>query len=173
VGRTATLIAVAYGAVAAAGFLLAFVLAFTTIGRKPAVDADKLARRERTWLYAVIVLLLALLFATIWFTPYGRGSTDGDVVVNVTARQFSWQVKPATVPAGRRIVFKLASTDVNHGFGIYDPDNTFVAQAQVVPGKTQTLVHTFRKPGRYQILCLEFCGFGHGAMQGQFTVKAS
>lgn len=170
-GSTAVLIAVAYGLVTLAAGGLAFALALTTVGRKKPVDAERLAHRERTWLYVVIAIMLGLLFATIWFTPYGQGDTKtGDVVVNVSSRQFLWTVKPSTIPAHRRIEFRLTSDDVNHGFGIYDPRNHFVAQAQVVPGKTQELVHTFTRPGKYQILCLEFCGFGHSLMRGQFTV---
>jgi cytochrome c oxidase subunit II len=171
VGSTAVLIAVAYGVVTVAGLGLAFALAFSTLGRRRPIDAERLAHRERAWLYVVIVILLALLFATIWFTPYGQGGTkEGDVVVNVSSRQFLWQVKPSTFPAHRRIEFRLTSDDVSHGFGIYDSRNHFVAQVQVVPGKTQKLFHTFARPGRYEILCLEFCGFGHALMRGEFTV---
>jgi cytochrome c oxidase subunit 2 len=167
---TEVLIAVAYGLVTLAGFGLAFALAFSTLGRKRPVDEQRMAHRERAWLYVVIAIMLALLFATIWFTPYGRGGTDGDVVVNVQSRQFLWTVKPNTVPANRRIEFRMTSDDVSHGFGIYDSRDHFVAQAQVVPGKTQKLAHTFTRPGTYQVLCLEFCGFGHAQMRGQFTV---
>jgi len=59
---------------------------------------------------------------------------------------------------------------VNHGFGIYDPHGHFVVQVQVVPGKTQKLVHTFSTPGRYRILCLEFCGLDHHLMQTVLVV---
>jgi len=171
VGGTATLIAVAYGVVTVVGVVLAILLATTTFGRKPPVDAEKLAHRERNWLYIVIVIMLTLLFATIWFTPYGQGGTNShDVVVKVKARQFLWQLSRTTIPVGREIDFRLTSVDVNHGFGIYNPDNVLVAQAQVLPGRTQHLVHTFTKPGHYQVLCLEFCGFGHAAMQARFTV---
>jgi cytochrome c oxidase subunit 2 len=171
VDSTEVLIAVAYGLVTLAALGLALALALSTSGRRRPVDEQQLAHRERAWLYVVIAILLALLFATIWFTPYGQGGTkEGDVVVNVDSRQFLWQVKPNTVPANRRIEFRLTSEDVNHGFGIYDSRDHFVAQAQVVPGKTQKLMHTFTRPGHYQILCLEFCGFGHAAMRGEFTV---
>ena len=94
----------------------------------------------------------------------------GDVVVRVDSKQFFWRVQPNTVPVNREIEFRLTSQDVNHGFGIYDPDDKLVAQVQVMPENTQTLVHTFEKPGHYRILCLEFCGFGHALMQGTFTV---
>jgi cytochrome c oxidase subunit 2 len=169
-GSTAILIAVAYGLVTALAIVLAVILAVSTSARRPAVDTRKLAHRERTWLFIVIAIMLSLLFATIWFTPYGRGTTEGDVVVKVRASQFLWEIRPNAFPTGRRIAFQLTATDVNHGFGIYDDRRQFVAQAQVVPDKTQTLVHTFTRPGHYTILCLEFCGFGHALMQGEFTV---
>jgi cytochrome c oxidase subunit 2 len=173
VNGTQTVIAVSYGLVVFVAVVLAVMLAFSTRGRRPPVDDRRLAHRERTWLYIVLAILLTLLFATIWFTPYGRGGTKrGDIVVRVSSRQFFWRVRPSTVPAHREIEFRLTSSDVNHGFGIYDPDDRLVAQVQVVPDKTQTLVHTFEKPGHYRILCLEFCGFGHALMQGTFTVTA-
>ena len=149
------------------------MLAVSTRGSRRPVDEQRLVHRERNWLYIVIAILLALLFATIWFTPYGHGGTNsGDIVVRVSSRQFFWRVQPNTFPADRAIAFKLTSADVNHGFGIYDASEHLVAQVQVVPGKTQTLVHTFHKPGHYRILCLEFCGFGHALMQGTFTVTS-
>jgi len=171
VNSTQVLIAVAYGLVTVVAIILAIMLALSTRGRRPPVDEKRLAHRERSWLYIVIGVMLALLFATIWFTPYGRGGTKrGDVVVRVDSKQFFWRVQPSTFPANREIEFRLTSQDVNHGFGIYDPDDKLVAQVQVMPENTQTLVHTFEKPGHYRILCLEFCGFGHALMQGAFTV---
>jgi cytochrome c oxidase subunit II len=173
VNSTEILIAVAYGVVTVAAVVLAVILALSTRGSQPPVDARRLAHSERNWLYIVIAIMLALLFATIWFTPYGQGGTkSGDFVVRVNARQFFWRVVPDTMPANREIQFRLTSSDVNHGFGIYGPDQHFVAQVQIVPGKTQVLVHTFTKPGHYRILCLEFCGFGHALMQGTFTVTS-
>lgn len=169
---TAILIAAAYGAVVVAGLVVAVLLAISTRSRRP-TDPRRLAERERAWLFVVIAVLLALLFATIWFTPYGHGSTNGDVIVNVRAQQFAWTLKPSTVPAHKRIEFRLTSADVNHDFGIYDDRGHFVAQAQVMPGKVQILVHTFTRAGRYQILCLEFCGLGHALMQGSFEVTRS
>ena len=61
------------------------------------------------------------------------------------------------------------SDDVNHCFGIYK-GHTFVAQIQVVPKRGSTLRHTFHETGTYTVLCLEFCGVGHGAMRATFEV---
>jgi cytochrome c oxidase subunit 2 len=78
--------------------------------------------------------------------------------------QFAWAVTPAEVRAGVPVEFLMTTRDVNHGFGLYDPDGTFLTQAQVVPGQTQKLVWTFDEPGTYEVLCLEFCGAKHHEM---------
>ena len=57
-------------------------------------------------------------------------------------------------------------------FGVYDDEHRLVFQAQVVPGKTQKVVHTFRRPGHYQVLCLEFCGLKHHEMLSTLRVTA-
>jgi cytochrome c oxidase subunit 2 len=90
--------------------------------------------------------------------------------VDVKAQQFSWTMSPARVRAGQEVEFRLTATDVNHGFGVYDDRDHLVAQVQVVPGKTQKLVHTFTRPGTYSVLCLEFCGVGHHIMETTFEV---
>jgi cytochrome c oxidase subunit 2 len=33
------------------------------------------------------------------------------------------------------------------------------------------VVHTFRTPGTYKVVCFEFCGVGHHTMLAQITVK--
>lgn len=167
-GTTALVITISYAVVVVIGVVLAIGLWSSTRSRRP-LDAAKLAERERAWLLVVIALLVALLLATIWFTPYGQ-SSSGAQVVNVVARQFTWQISPSTFEAGRKVEFRLTSSDVNHGFGIYDDRDRFVAQVQVVPGETSKLVHTFERPGRYTILCFEFCGVGHHLMQASFEV---
>ena len=69
----------------------------------------------------------------------------------------------------RPVAFVTRSQDVNHGFGVYR-GHELIAQIQVVPGKSSTLVHTFHRTGVYTVLCLEFCGVGHAAMRATFEV---
>jgi cytochrome c oxidase subunit 2 len=168
VNGTATLIAIAYGVVTVLGTIVAIVIAASTRGRRP-LDVRKAAEGEKAWLFVMIAMLGALLFATIWFVPYGSSDAGGRVV-HVSAQQFAWQIDPPSFPAHQKIAFLLTSKDVNHGFGIYDARDHFVVQVQVVPHKTQKLVHTFDRPGTYRILCLEFCGVGHHVMQASFEV---
>ena len=87
-------------------------------------------------------LLVALLAGTIWFTPYGKSTPANAQIVDVTAQQFYWKLSRGSVQADRPVAFVTRSTDVNHGFAIFR-GHVFIAQIQVVPGSTSTLVQTF------------------------------
>ena len=167
-GGTDRTILLAYGVAVLLSVLVSLALVASTRSRRPA-DTHRLAEFEKRWLAIVVAILVALLAATIWFTPYGKSTPADAQVVQVTARQFFWQLKPSTVRAGVPVAFVTRSTDVNHGFGIYR-GNRFIAQIQVIPGQSSTLLHTFRRPGTYRVLCLEFCGVNHHAMVATFQV---
>ncbi len=88
------------------------------------------------------------------------------------ACSIAWAVDaPAGIRAGIPVEFRVTSTDVNHGFGVYDPGGTLLFQGQVIPGRIQRLVHTFDDPGTYEVLCLEFCGAKHHEMVTTFEVQ--
>lgn len=165
---TAIVIAVSYAIVTVIGIAI-FLLLWRSTAEGKDVDADKLAHREKTWLVIVACLLVALLFATIFFTPYGESAPSGAQVVEVEARQFAFSPIP-DIQAGEPVEFRMVATDVNHGFGVYTEDDEFVFQAQVVPDYETTVVHTFDDPGTYKVLCLEYCGLNHHGMVGQFEV---
>ena len=161
-------ILVAYGVATILAIVVTLAVAASTRRKRP-VDAHRLAEFEKRWLLVVAAFLVALLAATIWFTPYGKSTPSDAQVVTVSAQQFFWRITPSRVRVGRPVAFVTRSRDVNHGFGIYR-GHVLVAQIQVVPGKDATLVHTFRRAGTYTILCLEFCGVGHATMRATFQV---
>lgn len=167
---TALLIAVAYSVVVVLGSLAA-VAVWRSTRRPEETDTEKLAERERTWLFVLVALLLGLLLATIFAVPYGTGAGDARAAVNVKAAQFAWELDRETVPLGEPVEFRISAVDVNHGFGVYDPDHTFVFQVQAMPGRVQRVTHTFERAGTYEILCLEFCGALHHRMIGRFVVR--
>ena len=85
----AIVITVAYGVVIILGSILAIGL-WRSTNRRRKVDTHQLAERERSWLVAVLLALVALLFAAIFFTPYGQSAGPGPVqVVRVTGQQFA------------------------------------------------------------------------------------
>jgi cytochrome c oxidase subunit 2 len=173
VNTTEVVIGVAYLVAIVLGSLVALAVA-RSAARPAHVDHGKLARRENVWLVVVLALLLGLLLSTIWLTPYGEdpAAATGGRVVDVTAAQFAWTLEPSRVPAGEPLEFRIRAGDVNHGFGLYDPDNELVFQVQAVPGEVQKEFATLERPGIYRIVCLEFCGVGHHLMRDRLVVTA-
>jgi cytochrome c oxidase subunit 2 len=168
-GGTAILIAVAFGVAVLIGAGVAVAVATSTLTKGP-IDEKRAAHNERNWLFIVIALLVVLLFATIFFIPYGRTAPPNSQVVDVTAFQFGWELSRQTVKANVPVEFVLHSKDVNHDFAVYDSKGVYLFQIGVVPDYTQKLVHTFGKPGTYEVLCLEYCGLGHPEMLTHFEV---
>ena len=171
-GRIAIIITIFYSCAALLAIAFMVWIAVSTRRKKNRVEPDleKLGEHEKTWFGVVVVLLAALLFSTILFTPYGRGAGSSGQVVNVKAIQFAWLVSGQPIKSGTPVAFRLTSADVSHGFAVYNAAGTLLFEVQVLPGKTQDYTYTFKKPGTYSILCLEFCGIGHARMQGQLTV---
>jgi cytochrome c oxidase subunit 2 len=169
VGTTATVIAVSYAVVCGLAILFMLGVAVSTRGRARETDTRRLGDREKTWFAIVVVLLVSLLFATIFFTPYSRGAGGHSQVLNVQGQQFAW-TGLHSVRTGEEVEFRLTSKDVNHGFAVYTAGGELLFQVQVMPGKTQIYRYTFHKPGTYRILCLEFCGVNHDLMTAQLTV---
>ena len=92
--------------------------------------------------------------------------------VEAVAQQWSWSIKPAAFRVGETVEFHVTSTDVNHGFALYNPDMRIVAQTQAMPGYINVLRYTFNEPGVYRVLCLEYCGVAHHEMTAEIKVSA-
>jgi cytochrome c oxidase subunit 2 len=178
VNRVATIIAVAYSIVCVVAIVFMVVVALSTRSRRRRADPvteheiERLRESEKAWFVVVVVLLATLLFATIFFTPYGRTAPKGAQVVRIKAVQFAWLVPGRPIKAGTPVEFQLTSADVNHGFAVYTAAGKLLFMVQVMPEQTQKYVYTFHRPGRYTILCLEFCGVDHAKMQGELRVTA-
>lgn len=158
------------------GVAVAVIVLAIWVGRQPATADDKAAAKSvyaarRFYvigLSAAIVVVLALTLST---NPYAAPSAD--VVVHVRSAMWSWQLEGAEqpLPVGKIIEFRVTSSDVNHGFGVYDPDGRLLTQVQAMPGYENRLSYEFERPGTYTIACMEFCGVAHQAMISQLEVK--
>lgn len=102
-------------------------------------------------------------------TKVSEAEAEDPIVVDVTGQQWAWDIEQRELPADRPIKFRVTSSDVNHGFAIYQGD-TLVAQVQAMPGYTNVLILEFDEPGDYRIRCLEYCGAAHTSMQDQITI---
>jgi cytochrome c oxidase subunit 2 len=171
-GELQTVVALVFAAIALA-LALFFALIARQANREVPFDRvrDAAYRARPAWFACLAVLLGALVCASLFFLPYSRaGEAAASATVRVIGGQFYWSMTPETVPAGTDVVFAVTSADVNHGFGIYDPDGRLLGNVQSMPGYTNELRVSLDQPGTYLVSCLEFCGAKHHAMAREFEV---
>ena len=123
---------------------------------------------------ALVAVLLIVTIYTLRELPYDKpvyGAETEPTIVDVEALQFGWNMSETEFSAGEPIEFHVTSSDVTHGFGIYDKDKNLLAQTQAMPEYTNEVYITFDEPGTYEILCLEYCGLAHHVMIGKIEVK--
>jgi cytochrome c oxidase subunit 2 len=134
------------------------------------------------------IILLTFLALTLPRLPYPpvEASTPDRTVLAV-GKQYAWSLTEGTtptlanwdtafspvvaVPVGAVVEFRVTTLDVNHGFSLYAPDGSLMAQTQAMPGYVNRLRVVFDKPGTYTVLCLEFCGMSHHKMRGVVEVR--
>lgn len=173
---TALTIAIAYSAVCVLAIVFILFIWRSTHPARPrredTTDTKRLAHGEKAWFAIAVACLGALLLATLPFIPYGENSAEaGQQRVEVGSAQFAWTIKPGTIQAGVPARFTVSSSDVNHGFAVYNDDNVLLFQVQAVPDHDTDIVYTFKEPGSYQVVCLEFCGVSHHRMLGTLVVE--
>lgn len=123
---------------------------------------------------ALIAAIILISLGTLRHLPYDKpvyGEGIEPVVVDVEAIQFGFKMSQTEFKVGQPIEFHVTSSDVNHGFGLYDETMNVLAQTQAMPEYTNTVYYTFDEPGTYEVLCLEYCGLGHHQMIAKITVK--
>ena len=132
---------------------------------------------------ALILVILTLLSVPAW-SRIKMTMPDTDFVVQVTAKQFNWQVtypgadgKFGTdddktlldemhVPVNKVVRVILKSQDVIHSFFVPQ----FRIKQDAVPGHEIRVWFDATKPGKYEWPCAELCGFGHSGMRGWIYV---
>lgn len=133
--------------------------------------------RQPLALEAAALVGLAALFLIWWFIGMRQfvalrvGPLDA-MVVYVTAKQWMWKfaypqgaraIASLYVPAGRPVRLVMTSRDVIHSFFVPQ----FRIKQDVLPGRYTTVWFEAKAPGRYPILCTEYCGTGHSTMRGE------
>lgn len=135
----------------------------------------KVSALRRRLFYAVAAIGIVVTLVSMAGLPYRpvRSISIGkpQVTVEVAARQWAWAFSQREMPVGVPVVFNVTSLDVNHGFGLYNPQGELVAQVQSMPGYTNPLVYQFSAPGTYSVRCLELCGIAHHVMVATLAVR--
>lgn len=126
----------------------------------------------RRWWFGLLAVAAVVAFAiSIPGFPYATGAElKARPHLKIVAMQYAF-IAPPTIPLGAPVVLDVTAKDVNHGFGIYDPDGKIFAQVQAMPDYVNHLALTFPRAGHYTIRCMEYCGIAHAAMQGGFDVR--
>ena len=159
----------------AAGFLYAIIQAGRPADPAQAQQAYRTSNALRRGLFVALLLLgIGVSYSTLrpFPIPPQHAPLQAAQSVDVVGHQWSWDVSQTRFEVGVPIEFRVTSGDVNHGFAIYAPDGRIVIQTQAMPGFTNKLLYTFRAPGTYKIMCLEYCGVAHNAMTVQLEVAA-
>jgi len=133
------------------------------------------------WWLETMFVVVPLAFFLFWFA---RGYTDyvelktppkNSMDVYVQAKQWMWKfsypegpnaIGVLRVPANRPVRLMMTSRDVIHSFFV----PAFRVKQDVLPGRyTETWFEAIQ-PGRYQLLCAEYCGTNHSLMLGEVIV---
>lgn len=89
--------------------------------------------------------------------------------IEVVAKRFAFEPSTIEVAEGEPVRLLVRSADGVHGIEIkaFDVKKTVPRGGRVVP-----IDFVASAPGRYEILCSEYCGEGHEAMTGTLVVVA-
>ena len=155
---------------------LSAVFWFAIAGSNEASDYEPVQkawyRVRAPWFWILSAIGVAVTVATLSPFPIsaqGNASNDAQIV-NVKGYQWYWTLDKTELVADQPVEFLVTTDDVTHGFGIYNDELKMLTQTQAIPGYTNTLRYTFTEPGKYKVLCLEYCGVAHHAMLSEFTV---
>ncbi len=149
--------------------------------------------------FAFIGIMIALVFYADWssvktYSAYqenlnaeekmvsgnykGEGEAAFDRVVTVIAFQWGFAFineqdeiarNALVVKPGDKVLLKIMSNDVIHGFNIPVAQIT----AEIDPdSKREMWIRAPDEPGKYLIQCVNYCGVGHSQMKAWLVVKA-
>ena len=167
-----------------------FVLVFVTMLVFLVMYRDRPGRQARythgnttleivwTVVPALILVILTILSVPAW-SKIKMTMPETDFVVQVTAKQFNWQVTypgpdgqfgtaddktlldEMHVPVNKVVRVILKSQDVIHSFFVPQ----FRMKQDAVPGREIGQWFEVTKPGKYEAPCAELCGIGHSGMK--------
>ena len=92
---------------------------------------------------------------------------SGGVIVSMRAEFYVFRPAVVRVPAGRPVTIRITSPDVIHGFQVVGTNINLT----VAPGYVSEVTTTFDTPGKYLVVCNEYCGLAHHLMQGTIVVE--
>lgn len=130
------------------------------------------AYRARGVIFGVVIIVgVIATYKTLIPWPHDTRPQVISQSIDVKSSQWSWDLPKSKIKVGDEVEFRVTSADVNHGFGLYSPAGQIVAQVQAMPGFENKLRYRFLMPGKYKVLCMEYCGLGHHRMDAELDVE--
>ncbi len=154
--------------------IIYFVIRYSRKRHPQAVNVLENTPLEITWTVVPTLLFLSM-FVYGWTNfEYMRQAPRDAMVIDVTARQWSWSFKYPNgkvtsdlyLALDRPVKVLLHSADVIHGF--YIPE--FRVKEDVVPGKTNFAWFQPELLGSFDLECTVICGPGHAHMLAKVYV---
>jgi cytochrome c oxidase subunit 2 len=151
-----------------------FVIRYSRRRHPKAVSVEENTPLEIAWT-AIPTVLFLTMFVYGWTNfAYMREAPRDAMVIDVTARQWSWSFKYPNgkttldlyLALGRPVKVLLHSVDVVHGF--YIPQ--FRVKQDVVPGMTNFAWFQPELVGSFDLECTVICGPGHAHMLAKVYV---
>ena len=120
---------------------------------------------------AALGVVLSAAFLLALESPRARSPQEREPRrIDVIARRFAFEPSEIEVSPGERIELSIKSADGVHGIEI----KQLKVKRQIPRGDTAVRIEfTAPAPGRYPIVCSEYCGANHEDMKGTLVVRAS
>lgn len=133
---------------------------------------------EVTWTVIPLLVLAATFILTVRTMAFVDAPTAPSQPpdVTLTGHQWWWEarypngavsVNEIHIPAGRRLLARIESTDVIHDFWVPE----LARKMDAVPGRASYIWLEADRPGTYQGTCSEFCGMQHAWMRFQVMAQ--
>lgn len=110
---------------------------------------------------------LAVLFLLAVLVPFVTRAQTPPRIVPISAKKFEFTPNVVTLKRGETVTLRLTSLDRPHGF--LQKDLGF--DADIDPSKPVDVTITPKTPGRYTVICDDYCGSGHGNMKMTIVVE--
>jgi cytochrome c oxidase subunit 2 len=169
--------------VCAAVWALVVVMLAMALQRQP-LRAEPFAIDERTQhkmtlvvagSVAATVVIITIFTLTSYFATRTLAAQDEEVLsIRVRGLQWWWEITYSDtrpdqsfttaneihIPVGRPVRIELAADDVIHSFWV----PSLAGKQDLIPGRSNAITVTARRPGVYRGQCAEFCGMQHARM---------
>lgn len=152
------------------GLMLFFSFRYGKDRHPEAAQISGSALLETGWTAGAVAIVLVMFFLgwDVYASVRGDDAPPDAYEIKATAQMWAWSFEypdgrrsgELGLPEGRPVKLTLTSTDVIHSF--YLP--AFRVKQDAVPGAQNTLWFVPDQKGVYEVLCTEYCGYGHSQM---------